>query len=875
MGWIRGRAKQLRALLRKERVERELDAEVRFHIEMETQQNVRSGMSAAEARRRALLCFGGTEKFKEEVRQARWTRVVEDAVADVRFAVRSLAKRPGFAAASVLTLALGIGGTTAVFSVVEGVLLKPLPYADPERLVEIDAGMGVMGEVLAMRGRVAALQRVEAYQATGEVSLTGEADPERLAAARVTPGLFTVLGASARIGRTFLPEEDRPGSDAVVLLGDGLWRRRFGSDPSLVGRRIDVDGVSRTVVGVMPAGFRFPSPAIQLWIPVVTEGVPPPVLWGSGGYHKIGRLRPGAAPGEARREVRALEPRMRELLPWTMPAEYWSDPLVVPLRDEMVGEIRPMLLLLFGAVALLLLVACANVANLLLARATARRGEVSIRAALGARRARIVRQLLTESLVLGLAGGGAGLGLAFGAVALLHCAALMDFPRIGEVTMDARVLGFAFAASLATSVLFGLVPALRASGSRAGATLAEGARAGTSRERQRLSAALVIAQIAVSAVLVIGATLLLRSFGRLIAVDPGFRPESVVVAKVAPPRFRYPEDEDRARFYRDVLERLASLPGPHAQAIGTGVPFGGDAFGSVFLIEGRPEPASSGDWPLADARLTVSAGYFRALGVPVLSGRRFTSADREGAPGVAIVSRGLAHRYWPGEDVVGKRLRLVFDEEWRTVVGVVGDVKWSDLGASAGSALYVPLGQGPNGSMRVVLRTGGDASAASAAVRSAVALVDGDAPVSDIRTERQLLSASLARPRSLTGLLALFAALALGLGAVGTYGVTAYAVGLRTREYGIRFALGAPRRHVLWLVLRRAGMLAIGGITVGVVAAFLASRVLSGALYGVSPVDPITFTVAPLVLVAVVLVASYVPARHATRVEPIRVLRSE
>ncbi len=875
MGWMRGRVRQLRALFRKAREDRELDAEVRFHVDMETEKNLRLGMDADEARRRALIAFGGTERMKEEVRAARWTRWIEDLLADARYAVRALARRPGFTAAAVTTLALGIGGTTAVFSVVEGVLLRPLPYRDPGRVVRVDAGMGVMGEVLALRGRVAAFADVEAYGAFGALSLTGSGEPERLASAAVTPGLFPLLGVEAALGRTFLAKEDEPGSDDVVILSHGLWIRRFGGDRSIVGRRIVLDGVSRAVVGVMPAGFHFPNDATEAWIPVVTAGLDPGMLWGAGGYRKVARLRPDATPEGAALEVASLESTMRALLPWAMPDDYWKTPSVVPLRDALVGGVRPTLLILLGAVGLLLLVACANVANLLLSRAAARREEIAVRAALGARRARLVRQLLTESLVLGLLGGVSGLALAVGAVASLRRAFPPELPRLGEVAIDGRVLAFALAASLATGLLFGLVPALRASRS-GGGTFLEGTRAGGgTRERHRLSGVLVAGQIAVSTVLVIAAGLLVRSLGRLLEVDPGFRAGSVVVATVAPPAFRYPEAPDRVRFYDALLERLASLPGAATVAVGSGVPFGGDAYGSVFLIEGRPDPSATGDWPQADARLTVSADYFRALGIPVLAGRPFTAADRAEAPGVAVVSAALAHRYWPGQDPIGQRLRLVFDPDWRTVVGVVGDVKWSELSDQDGPALYVPLDQGPTGPMRVVVRAAGAPAAVAGRLRDVVTSVDPDTPVSDVRTGERLLSDALAQPRSATGLLAVFAALALALGAVGTYGVTAYAVSRRMREYGIRLALGAPRKRLLWLVLRRGALLAAVGIGLGLVGALAATRLLSGVLFGVSPLDPLTFAAVPLLLAAAVLAASWLPARQALRADPVRVLGSE
>ena len=872
--WLDALRARLRLLFFRRSAESRMDEEFRFHIDMATEANVRAGMSDAEARRRALVSFGGVDRHAEEMRDGRGGRWIEDLAWDVRYALRTLRKTPVFSAAALLTLALGVAGTTAVFSLVEGVLLRPLPYQQPDRLVSVEVGMGVLGEAVAMRGEVPAFARVEAY-GLQEMSLTGTGEPERLSGVTATSGLFTLLGVAPEIGRTFVPGDERPGSDDVVVIGDGLWRRHFGADCSIIGTRVQLDSVSRTIIGVMPGSFHFPASSTDLWVPLVAEGVPATVLWGSGGYYRVARLGPGATTDRARAEVAALEPRMRGLLPWKMPDDYWKNASVVPLRTRLVGDVRPMLLILFGAVTLLLLVACANVANLLLSRATSRREEVGIRVALGAGRARLVRQMLTESVVLGVVGGGFGVGLAVSLLAVTRRMFPADFPRIGDVAIDLPVLGFALAVSLLTGLLFGLAPALRTSRGESGAALRANSRAGRTRGRQRLSAVIVAGEVAVSGVLLIGAGLLLRSFARLVDVDPGFAVQGVVVAKVAPPEVRYTTEADRGRFYDQLLERLRTLPNATAAAVGTGVPFGGDAYGSVFLIAGRPEPATSGDWPLADARVTVSTGYFQALGIPLLEGRAFTPEDRPDGRPVAIVSRALAQRYWPSEDVVGQRVKLVWEKEWRTIVGVVGDVEWTDLAAARGPALYVPLAQGPTGPMRVVVRTAGAPTAAARALRGVVASVDQDTPVSDVETQRQLLSNSLARPRSTAVLLAAFAVLALVLGAVGIYGVTAYAVTQRTREYAIRLALGASGERVLWLVLRWGAALAAIGITAGLAGAALLTRLLAGLLFGVGPHDRLTFVAVPVLMAAVVLAASYFPARRAIRMDPARALRAE
>ena len=626
----------------------------------------------------------------------------------------------------------------------------------------------------------------------------------------------------------------------------------------------------------MPPRFALPGPGTRLWVPAVTRPLPPTALWGAGGFTVLARLRPGATPAAATAEVAALGPAMHELVPWDMPAEYWRETAVVPLREELVGGVRPLLLVLLGAVGLVLLIACANVGNLLLSRGAARRKEMAVRAALGAERGRIVRQLLTESALLGLVGGAVGVLLARAAVPLLAAALPPDLPRLHEVRVDARVLAFALAASLATGLVFGLVPALRAARPDLRGSMAGGRGTAGSPERQRLSALLVVGEIALSLVLVVSAGLLVQSLWRLLHVDPGFRPGRVVAAAVAPPEHRYPDDESRRRYYDALLQRVRAAPGAPVAAVGTGVPFGGDVYGSVFKIEGRPDPArAGGDWPLADARLTVSAGYFRALGIPLLAGRALSEADRADAPPVAVVSRALAERYWPGEDPLGRRLRLLTDDGWRTVVGVVGDVKWDDLAAGGGAALYLPLGQGPTGPMRVVARTRDDPAALAASLRAVVRSLDPATPVGDVRTATQLVSASAAAHRSAMLLLSLFAALALALGAVGVYGVTAHAVGQRSREFAIRLALGARPGALLRLVLAGGARVAAAGIALGLVGALALTRLLAGLLYGVTALDPLTFAAVPLLLAAVVLLASYLPARHALRVAPVRALRAE
>ena len=670
---------------------------------------------------------------------------------DLRFALRMLFRSPGFSLVAVLTLALGIGANSAIFSVVNGVLLRPLPYSDPDGLVSVwpDGGFPP-GGFLAFRDEARSFSAVAGYAGSTELTLVDDGEPARLEGVATTADLFGVLGVEAALGRTFLPEEERPEGERVVLLGHALWQQRFGGDPGVVGRQLRLDGEARTVVGVMPADFRFPSPSTQLWLPVAFDPSDRIGMWAMGWLSPVGRLRPGAGLKAAQAEVDAFLPRLREMFPWDMPEEWGRGAAVVPLRDRVVGDVRPMLLILLGAVGFVLLIACANVANLLLARAAARQREIAIRGALGAGRGRLVRQLLTESAVLAAAGGALGLALGVAGVELLSATLPADTPRLAEIGIDGAVLAFTAVLALLTALLFGSLPALRASGAGMEAALAEGGRtAGGGRSRRRLAGGLVVVEVALSVVLVIGAGLLVKSFLNVLRVDPGFRTENVVSAMVAPPEFRFPDDEARRDFFDGLQRRLEVLPGVVAAAATSQLPFSDGIYSSVFLIEGRPDPATrGGDWPLADAAPVVGPDFLRALGIPLLRGRGFTEGDREDSPGVVLVSEALARRYWPGEDPVGQRISFPdAPREWSTVVGVVGDVKWEALTEEGKSALYVPLAQARTGPMRMVVRTTGDPRALVASLRGVVASLDAQTPVSDVRTVEQLISSSLQRPR--------------------------------------------------------------------------------------------------------------------------------
>ncbi|MGH7482829.1 MAG: ABC transporter permease, partial [Longimicrobiales bacterium] len=564
--------------------------------------------------------------------------------------------------------------------------------------------------------------------------MTGRCEPERIEVSRVTANLFSTLGVTAEVGRTLTPGEGQPGREAVVLLSHGLWERRFGAQRDIIGETLTLDGVGHTVVGVMPADFWFPSNEVEVWVPASFDASNVNTYWGFWTLHVVGRLLPGVSVELARTEVDALMSEVRAAFPWKMPDDWGRDATIVPLQESLVGDVRPMLFILLGAVAFVLLIACVNVVNLLLVRTAERRREMVVRTALGAHRGRLVRQYFAESTLFALLAGGVGVVFAFSGVRSLVSVLPAMVPRTGEIGLDPSVLGFAIALAALVAPLIGLVPAFRASRTEAGEMLREGGRFGAGRKDQRASAVLVVIEIALAVVLVAGAGLLTRSFARMMSVDPGFTTERLIAATVAPPEFRYTDDPARRVFFGELLSRVEESPGIRAAAVSRGLPFAGGTFGGVFLIEGRADPATTGDWPLTDAHMVVSPTYFRVMTVALLEGRGFTEADRADGPGVAIVSRGLAEQYWPDENVIGKRMKLLGDESWRTIVGVAEDVAWQSLTAERGTGLYVPLCQGPTGPMRVVVRTTSDPHAFAANLRALVTSIDDDTPVSDVRT---------------------------------------------------------------------------------------------------------------------------------------------
>jgi len=881
MRWLRTLLFRLAGLFHKDRGDRDLAAEMDSHLQMHMEDNLRAGMSAVEARRQALIKLGGVEQTKENYRDRRGLPFLEVLLQDLRFGARMLMKNPAFAAAAVITLALGIGANTALFSVVNGVLLRPLPYRDPSRLVVVSLFNQKTQETFPLcdadfldwRAQNQAFTAVAAF--SGErFNITGSGAPEQVFGDVVTAEFFSTLGVKPSLGRTFLPDENRPGSPHAVVLSYNHWQRRYGSNPGVIGQTIMLNGSNSTVIGVMPPRF-LPSAKTELWTNLVMD---PPTFRGP--YYLTGqaRLKPGVTIEQARAELATIAHRIAQQNPLTNSNMSFR---ATPLEDAIVGNARPALLVLLGAVAFVLLIASANVANLMLARASVREKEVALRAALGASRARLMRQLLTESVLLAAIGGLLGLFLARWGLKLLLEFGPGNLPRLEEITIDGSVLGFTCLISLASGILFGLVPAVQSGRSDLNQSLREGGRSATDgQSRGRVRSILVISEIALSVILLAGAGLMLKSFLRLQAVSPGVNPNNALTMQLTLPQRQYHDHSQMISFYQHLLEKVQSVPGVESAGVGMSLPPNLLEVTDYFTVEGQ-EAVSERMLGLADL-VFASPDYFRALGVPLLKGRYFSTADRADSAKVAIVNQTLAHHYWPKENPIGKRLKTGGAERpnnsFMEVVGVVGDIKYSGLDAAPEMVLYEPYQQAAWPSMYLVVRTSSKLSnptTLASAVQNAVWSLDKDLPVAHIRTMEQLLSESVEQPRFRTVLLEIFALIALSLATVGIYGVLAYTVSRRRHEIGVRMALGAKRTDILRLVVGQGMVLTSIGAAMGVAGALVVTRFLSTLLYGVRATDPATFVGVVLLLLAVGALACWIPARRAMRVDPIVALRYE
>jgi predicted permease len=871
-------------LFLRDRVEHELDDEVRAHLAMLIDEKIDAGMSPEEAQRAAQIELGGVDQVKEQVREVRAGAIIEQVWQDGRYSLRMMRKNPGFTAIAVITLALGIGANTAIFSLVDSILMRPLQYQQPDRLVKLmqsDRQIGLdiwnlsQASFAALRDNSHSLEAVAAYS-NGGVNLTGDVEPERVQVTNVTADFFKVLGLPPVLGRTFRSTEDTPGNNVVCVISYGFWQRRFAGDPGVVGRFLSLNNVTTEVIGVMPLGFSFLlGPKSEVWIPIALNPARTAPYFLKG----IARLGLGVSASEAEAETTGLLLDFARQNPNSsegsrpLGEELGLKTIVTPLKESIVGKTEKPLLILLGAVGLVLLIACANVANLLLARATSRVREIAVRFALGATAARVARQLLTESILLASIGAIVGTTLAWLGVRTIGRLPIDGIPRIEEVTVDGTVLAFAAGIALLTGLLFGLMPALRAYKMGMVAAMHEGGRGSTSSRRS--NSVLVAAQFALSFVLLIGAGLLLKSFQRLESVDLGFNPEKMLTMSISLPARKFTKPQQSTQFYQSLIDRVRNLPGIRAAGLTATLPLAGDGNSDGFMVEGHePSKGSSGSQVQAQL-MSMTPGSLQAMGIALRRGRDFLETDGSDSPLVAVVDETLARMYWPDGDAIGKRVETTGDLQWMTIVGVVGGIKQYDLAEKLQPHIYAPLAQAPTRQAALVIRTDSAANASIAAVRGEVQQLDPDIPLYSIRSMDDVIGRTLSSQRLTNLLLTAFSVLALLLAAVGIYGTMSLYVGSRKNEFGIRLALGAQPGVVLRLVLREGMLLIASGIAIGIGGALVLTRAIASLLFEVSPTDPVVFAGVPLLLVLVALVACFVPARRASRVDPMVALRCE
>jgi predicted permease len=882
--WVRSLVSQTRVWLSPRQVDQDFAQELEVHLDLLTEESVRRGMSPEEAKRAARIRLGGPTQLKETNRELHGLPAIETFLQDTRYAFRMLRKNPGFTAVAVLTLALGIGANTAIFSVVYAVLLKPLPYTNPEQLFtafQANAQQGTaetgcsylnFEEWRAQNHAFSELAGIVAHQLT----LTGRVEPTVVNTSVVTPEFFALVDVKPLAGRIFFPQDGKQGAPPVALVSEDLWRGRFGADPNIIGTSINLDQRPFTVIGIMPGAFRTPFFTKQeVWIPLVQDPVFSTFM-PNRGLHLlpvIGRLKPGVSVAQAQAEMDAISGRLAAEFPaenngWTV--------RLVPLQKEIVGDVRTALLVLLGAVGLVLLIACANIANLLLTRATSRSKEIAVRTALGAGRARIIRQLLSETAVLGLLGGAVGIALAYWGVKALSSLLPSSLPQMNPIRVDYFVLGFALLLSAIAGLAFGLVPAMFAANADIQNALREGARSGESRNRRRARSFLAVVEISLAMVLLMTAGLLLRSFARLTSVSPGFDAQHIVKADISLPQFQYSTPQQWAAFSEELLARIQSDPGLQDSAVVVPRPIADRNVNLPFDIVGNPPSSASAS--RTASFVSVSPDYFRVMGIPLLAGRFFNQHDISSAPRVSIISEAMARLYFPNQNPLGKQLTFGFPpngEAMREIVGIVGNVRDVALGQNPGAMMYVPFAQAPFWGANLVVKSTLSTSSVAAAIRQEVQKMDKDVPVTDVAKMPDLIDASVAQPRFRTFLLGLFAGMALVLAATGIFGVISYSVSRRTNEIGIRVALGASRNTILSMILGETLALTFAGLAVGLPCALAASHLVGHMLFDVSANDPATLAAVAFSLAVVAALAGYIPARRAVRVDPMAALRYE
>jgi predicted permease len=854
--------------------------------------NLKRGITPNQAREAALRSFGGVAQVKERYRNQRGIPMLEQLNRDLRFGMRQLRRSPGFAITAILTLALGVGANTAIFTLIDSIVLRPLPYPHQDRLVSIGSdqvfasGSFPKGWIRALQQNAQSFSSLSAYGPNAEANVASADNPERIFGSRVTVNVFDTLEIHPALGDFFSADNAIEGQDQVVVLSHGYWQDHFAANPAVLGQTLRIDGISRRIVGVMPAGIHFPYAETSFVVPVSFKGGDPIDPWKDSGYdlRGLGRLRDGVTPAAAQAELRRLHHTLLQLFPWRMPDIWAANTTVVPLLDEVVGDTRPRLMLLFAAVGLVLLIACANVANLMLAKAASREREMAIRGALGASGGRIVSQLLVESILIGLLAGATGMAIAFGTLRALTLILPADTPRLADIGLHWHVFLFAGAASVLTGVLFGLVPALKMASPHLQQTLRSGRLSVIGKGASfRVSMALVVGQIALSVVVITTAGLLLHSLYGLSRVDPGFDTSQITTAEVSLDATACRQAGHCQSFFHQLAQQARGIAGVKDAALVSSLPMTGYDLSYVYDAEGHPREAREG--ALLAAGRTVSTNYFSLIGLHLLRGRLLTESDQTGASRAVVISQHMARMLWPNQDPIGRHLESVNDEPSpgafnpvlaSIVVGVVANTHHDTLQNNFGDEVYFPMTlKNERPGMTVLLRSPLAPSEIASMLRKTVASIDASAPITRVRTLNEVVASSVSATRALTLLLLGFGALAVGVGAVGVYSLIAYIVNWRTREIGIRLALGASRRGILGLVFRQSILLSALGSALGLCAAIAAARLLRSFLFEVNPLDPLTFCAVPLLMLMLALVAAWVPARRAASIDPMRALRSE